>query len=377
MFQMKKIRVVFFAGVLGVMVGSLPCLVSAEEPPVDPLLDYLGPLVVDGGQKTFVFNSKLVPGGEDELRQLQMALQEVLSDSLEALVGIEVSGASGTGVIVSSTGLVLSAAHVVMAPGTRIKFVMADGTVLDGETLGIISGSDAGMARIIDEGEYPFVPISDYSKLSLGDWCFALGHAGGVDEERGPVVRLGRVLRLRPDTLQSDCKLIGGDSGGPIFDMAGRLIGINSRVGMNVEQSLHVAISEFLNHDEEMRKGIAAGQDLSPFLGVTLEPWLEGVEDGEEEDGGVAGVAAEVTGLIITEVNRGSPGGRGGLKKGDIVLAIDGVEVRSVREAGDVVSRRQAGERALLFYIPVDSEDGEPVEKWIRLGARTGFSVPG
>jgi len=369
---MKVLKVGILAGAL----FGLPVALLAEELPVDPLIGQLGALEPDSEPAGFSFNGKLVPDDEDELREVQSALQEVLPASLDALVGIEVSGASGSGVIVSPTGLVLSAAHVVMAPGSRLKFVMSDGTELDGETLGIIAGTDAGMARIVDEGEYPYVPITTYSNLALGDWCFALGHAGGVDAERGAVVRLGRILRLRGDTMQSDCQLIGGDSGGPIFDMAGRLIGINSRVGMNIEQSLHVAISEFLQHDEDMRRGIAIGQNLRPLLGLSLEPW-----PGEEE--GDADGATNVSGLLVTDVSRQSSAMRAGLKEGDIILSIDGETVETVSEASDAISRRQAGERVLIRYIPAEDEDGEKneegaeVEEWIRLGAREGFSVPG
>ncbi len=79
----------------------------------------------------------------------------------------------------------------------------------------------------------------------IGDWVFSLGHGGGLDEERGAMVRLGRVVSLKHEAIQTDCKLIRGDSGGPLFNMNGELIGINSRVGTKLEDNLHVPMIDF------------------------------------------------------------------------------------------------------------------------------------
>ena len=79
----------------------------------------------------------------------------------------------------------------------------------------------------------------------VGDWVFALGHGGGLDQKRGPMVRLGRGVSLKHGVIQTDCKLIRGDSGGPLFNLNGELIGIHSRVGSGLEDNLHVPMKDF------------------------------------------------------------------------------------------------------------------------------------
>ena len=108
------------------------------------------------------------------------------------------------------------------------------------------------MVQIEEDGVFPYVALDRGDTASLGDWVYALGHSGGFEKERGVGVRIGRLVRMADQTINSDCNLIGGDSGGPLFDMKGRLIGIHSRVGASLEQNMHVPLREFLNHWDGM-----------------------------------------------------------------------------------------------------------------------------
>lgn len=104
----------------------------------------------------------------------------------------------------------------------------------------------------------------------VGDWVFALGHGGGLDRKRGPMVRLGRVVSLKDGVIQTDCKLIRGDSGGPLFNLDGKLIGIHSRVGSGLEDNLHVPMKDFDALTEEAAEEKpsltpAPEQDSQPF----------------------------------------------------------------------------------------------------------------
>ena len=95
---------------------------------------------------------------------------------------------------------------------------------------------------------YTPVELDRGDSASLGDWVYALGHSGGFEKERGVGVRIGRLVRMAEQTINSDCNLIGGDSGGPLFNMKGQLIGIHSRVGASLEQNMHVPLREFLKN---------------------------------------------------------------------------------------------------------------------------------
>jgi len=327
-------------------------------PDPDPLLALSPPLATAPPREGLDdrFNFRLAPDGRGDLDSIQDALSAVLPAAMDALVCIEMAGGSGSGVIVSPEGLILSAAHVVMAPGTKLTIRLSDGRELQGETLGILPESDSGMARIVDEGEYPFVPLGDYSAARLGHWVFALGHSGGWDEDRGGVVRLGRIIRIKGDTLQSDCKLIGGDSGGPLFDMHGRLLGINSRVGGNVEQSLHAPVSLMIESDELLRRGRVEGQSQPAFLGAVTE---------NTDSGGVR----------IKSILEKGAAKRGGIAEGDIITHVWGTEIADREAFAAAIAPLEAGERARLTVLRAES--GESEEIWLRFGGRRPFRIMG
>lgn len=190
-------------------------------------------------------NDKPVPENREDLLAIQNAVTDSLAQASAATVAIEIAEGSGTGVIVSPDGLILTAAHVSGAPGKNVGVILQDGKRVNAVTLGLDSESDAAMVRITDPGTWPFVEIEKSQSCQLGDWVFALGHSGGFDKERGLVLRPGRIVRIADRSLQSDCVLIGGDSGGPLFDLKGRLIAIHSRVGHELVVNMHVGIKVY------------------------------------------------------------------------------------------------------------------------------------
>ena len=145
-----------------------------------------------------------------------------------------------------------------------------------------------------------------------GDWIFAIGHPGGFDKDRGLVLRVGRVIHRSTDTIQTDCKLIGGDSGGPLFDMYGKVVGIHSRVSMKNEQNYHVTVRAFKRDWERMLKGSVVSIDES-FAKI-------------ERKGGFLGIkrVSHPKGVLVTGVIGNSPAAKAKLRAGDIITHIDG-----------------------------------------------------
>ncbi len=195
------------------------------------------------------------PKSLDDLRALEDRVRAVVAKVSAATVGVRVGSNSGSGVIVSEDGLVLTAGHVVGKPGQEVVFMFADGKTAKGKTLGLYGNADAGMMRITDEGKWPYLPRGQSHELRVGSWCLALGHPLGYVKDRPPVVRLGRVLRLSDNVIQTDCALVGGDSGGPLFDLEGRIVGIHSRIGMAMDINIHVPINVFADNWERLLKG--------------------------------------------------------------------------------------------------------------------------
>src|SRR5690606_1630477 len=135
----------------------------------------------------------------------------------------------------------------------EVLVVFPDGKQVSGEVVGANFSKDIVMVRITDEGEWPFVERGAPRQLPAGGWVVALGHSAGFDPGRTPPVRFGRVVSKGPGNyLTTDCTLIGGDSGGPLFDLEGKLVGINSSIGRSVQNNNHAGIDGFTEDWERL-----------------------------------------------------------------------------------------------------------------------------
>src|SRR5690606_27153673 len=107
--------------------------------------------------------------------------------------------------------------------------------------LGMDHNFDAGMAKIMAEGKWPHVTLAKQPPKA-GDWCLATGHPGGIFSDRKPPLRLGRVLQVgtgdRPqEGIQTDATVYPGDSGGPLYNLHGEVVGIHSNIGLDIVEN--------------------------------------------------------------------------------------------------------------------------------------------
>ncbi|GAA5497155.1 hypothetical protein Rhal01_03345 [Rubritalea halochordaticola] len=290
------------------------------------------------------FNDKKVPDSREDLLAIQDALTSSLEKARAATVCIQIGKGSGSGVIISEDGLILTAAHVTGATNKKLKVIMEDGTELEAVSMGLNSENDAAMMKITTEGKYPFVEIDsaksfDESDLKLGDWVFSLGHSGGFDKERGSVVRLGRLVRIANHTIQSDCILIGGDSGGPLFDMNGKLIGIHSRVGKVLDQNMHVPMHVYHTFWKQLSEGEFIGD--GPFAQRPVP------------GSGFIGIAVKEVegGLEITELDEKAPAKAAEVKVGDILVKVNDDVVQKRDQMAKLMKQYAAGDELELTLL--------------------------
>jgi serine protease Do len=300
-------------------------------------------------------NDKKAPESRKDLEAIQMAVNHALPKARAATVAIEIKEGAGSGVIISPDGLILTAAHVATGVKKKVSIILEDGTRLKAETLGLVADKDAAMIQITEKGVYPFVDIERAETTRLGDWVFALGHSGGFDKERGAVVRLGRLVRIAASTFQSDCMLIGGDSGGPLFDLSGKLVGIHSRVGQQLQVNMHVPMTEFIANWEGMSKAEFIGE--GPFA---QKP---------EKGNGFLGLATDARpggGLRVTKVGRKSPAEEAGIKEGDVLLKMNDVALEKREQMQGLLKEMSAGD-TLSFQT---ERGGKPKTFTLSLGER-------
>ena len=142
-----------------------------------------------------------------------------------AVVAVQIGAASGSGVVIFQDGVVLTAAHVCDEPNREVRFTFPDGKTARGKTLGTNHEVDAGMMKITSDGPWPMwrwaTRPSPFGRLGAHPWTPWRLRSGAV-AGGSPWAH----YQAAPDALQTDCTLTAGDSGGPLFDMRGRVIGI-------------------------------------------------------------------------------------------------------------------------------------------------------
>ncbi len=280
--------------------------------------------------------------GPETLMKLEQQVATVARDKMTATVALisETTGASGSGVIVSEDGLILTAAHVIQG-AEELIVVFPDGRQVKGQSLGANYSRDAGMVRIVDDdGPWPVVKLGTSRALNAGDWVVALGHSAGFDAARTPPVRFGRVISKGPGNfLTTDCTLIGGDSGGPLFDLEGRLVAIHSSIGQSLENNNHTGIDGFIEDWDRMLDGESWGRlSLNPFANPDMP--VIGIAMGQHRRGG--------RGVPVAEVVPGSPAAAAGVRIGDVILAVDDTEIRNGSQLLQTLAKRNAGETVRL-----------------------------
>lgn len=290
------------------------------------------------------FNKLEVPQTKTDLEAIQRALIENLEACKAATVSIRIGEGFGSGVIVSEDGLILTAAHVTAGVNEEMTVILNDGSEYQAISMGLHSETDAAMLRIDEEGVFAFVEINKDNDYALGHWVFALGHSGGFDLDRGPVVRLGRITMESNSTLHTDCKVIGGDSGGPLFDMSGQLIGIHSRVQASVEQNMHVPMREYLKHWDALKANEFLGNGPYAKLKVKGQGFL-GVALSDTENG-----------LMVDELLEQGPAAEAGLQVGDIVSEFEGHKITGKEGLQELLKEKAGGEKVVLLVLRDDQE---------------------
>ncbi|MEZ6087489.1 MAG: trypsin-like peptidase domain-containing protein [Pirellulaceae bacterium] len=264
-----------------------------------------------------------------ELRALEQQQRSVSQRVAKCTVNVQIGYAQGSGVIITDDGYILTAAHVAMRPGQQAILTLEDGRQVKGTTLGMNRFVDAGLIKIDDtppdEG-WPFATLGTSANVVPGTWCIAVGHPGGYESQRGAVIRIGRVLIKRDTSLVTDCVLIGGDSGGPLFDLNGKLIGVHSRIGNDVTDNLHVPIDHYDEHWTRLANSEIWGHlpGFRPRIGVQGRP-LE-------------------TRAVIDAVGKGSPADEAGIKPGDIIKNFGDVVIADFESLKAAVSDTMPGE---------------------------------
>jgi Do/DeqQ family serine protease len=269
----------------------------------------------------------------------------------------------GSGVILSPDGIILTNNHVVDG-ASDIKVTLYDKKEYKAKVIGTDKASDIAVLKI-DATGLPTLPLGDSSRLQVGDIVFAIGEPFGLQgtATQGIVSATGRGnqgIEQLGDFIQTDASINPGNSGGALIDLHGDLVGINTAIETGGgEANIGIGFAIPINYAHSVMDQILAhGKVVRGYLGVIITE----VTPDLAKQFGYNGTG----GALINDVESDSPGGKAGIKRGDIVTAVDGQPVTGSNQLQLKISAMAPGTTARLSVW----RDGKTQEIPVTLGTR-------
>ncbi len=236
----------------------------------------------------------------------------------------------GSGFVIDPAGYIVTNNHVIEgADEITVNFV--NGDALEAELIGTDPKTDIALLKLIDEpsSPIPFVPFADSDKTRVGDWVIAIGNPFGLggSVSAGIISARNRDINAGPydDFLQTDAAINRGNSGGPLFNMDGEVVGVNTAifsptggsvgVGFSVPANIASNIVDQLREFGETRRG---------WLGVRIRQVTDELAEGLQLE--------EPKGALVEDVTSGGPAEDAGVEVGDVILSFDGTDITEMRE---------------------------------------------
>jgi serine protease Do len=313
-----------------------------------PLIRLLKPAVVNISSTTVVKNPHRAlrhgqggGGGDDEDDQLfehffgQHEPEEFRGTSL------------GSGFIINADGYVLTNNHVVK-DATDIKVRLSDGREFGAQVVGRDAGTDVALIKLKGvEGKLPTVALGDSDSLEQGDFVLAIGSPLGFRESVtfGIISAKDRQLTgsAFDDFLQTDAAINQGNSGGPLFDMKGEVVGINTAI-ISPQIGSGIGFAVPINIAKQLIPQLLKGKVSRGFLGVSVSELTPDIAQG-------FGLKEGTKGALVQGVMPKSPAAKGGVQPGDVVVAVNGRPVENAAQLTRAVSSVVPGSKATLTLL--------------------------
>jgi serine protease Do len=268
----------------------------------------------------------------------------------------------GTGFIISADGQIVTNAHVVDG-ADLVKVTLADGRSVDGKVLGSDSATDIALIKIDEGTNLPTVSFGDSNELKVGQDVVAIGNPFGLGNTvtAGIVSAVGRDINSGPfdNYIQTDAAINKGNSGGPLFDATGAVVGINTAIFSPTGGSVGIGFAVPSDTAAQVVKVLAEGKTVERgWLGVRIQPVSEDVAAALGFD--------KAKGVLIADVTGDTPAAKAGLARGDIVLTVDGADVNSPRDLTRLIATDAPGSEVHIGVMRA----GKPVDLIVTLGTR-------
>ena len=267
---------------------------------------------------------------------------------------------SGSGFFISPDGYIVTNNHVV-ENASDIKVTLKDGREFKATIVGRDEGTDLAVIKV--EGKnFPFVDFENSARPRVGDWVIAVGNPFGLGgtATAGIISAYGRDIgETFVDYIQIDAPINRGNSGGPTFDIYGRVIGVNTAIFSPSGGSVGIGFAIPADVADTITKQLISGGKVTRgYLGATIQPVTPEIADSL----GMSGKK----GALVAEIVPGAPADKAGVQPGDVVVALNGKSVGSSSELTRLVAQTHSGEVMHLSILRA----GKPITVDVRSGTR-------
>ncbi|MGB3147510.1 MAG: Do family serine endopeptidase [Paracoccaceae bacterium] len=268
----------------------------------------------------------------------------------------------GTGFIVTADGQIVTNAHVVDG-ADMVTVTLADGRKINGKVLGADPATDIALIKIDEGKDLPTVAFGDSAQIKVGQDVVAIGNPFGLGNSvtSGIVSALGRDINSGPfdNYIQTDAAINKGNSGGPLFNANGEVIGINTAIFSPTGGSVGIGFA--VPSDTAAKVVVALASDGTVergWLGVQIQPVSDDIAAALGLD--------KAEGVLITDVTTDTPAEKAGLTRGDIVQTVNGNAVKDPRDLTRQIASDAPGAEVKLGLLRA----GKPVDVTVTLGTR-------
>ena len=254
------------------------------------------------------------------------------------------STALGSGFVIKENGTVITNNHVIQnAEGIFVKFT--DGKEYEAELVGTDPVSDIAVLKIQSNKKFPAVKFANSNDSKVGDWVLAIGNPFGLGGTvtHGIISAINRDINMgRYDNfIQTDASINQGNSGGPLFNMDGEVLGINTAIFSNSGGSVGIGFAIPANFAKGViDQLIEFGETKRGWLGVRIQVVSKEIAES-------LGLK-EPIGALVTDVSKKSPADKAGLKPGDVIIGFNGKKVSTMRDLPRLVGQAPVGKPASL-----------------------------
>ena len=250
----------------------------------------------------------------------------------------------GSGFIISADGYIFTNNHVIERADT-ILVKLTDGREYRAEVIGRDANTDLALIKIKPENSLPVVEMGDSEKLRVGEWVIAIGNPFGLGQTvtAGIVSAKGRVIGAGPydNFIQTDASINPGNSGGPLFNVEGKVVGVNTAIvaqGQGIGFAIPISMANNILPDLKSKGKVTRG-----WMGISVQDVTEDIARGLKLN--------QRSGALISEVFKGDPADKAGIRPGDVIIEINGKGIKDTHALLILISSFHVGDRVRVKIL--------------------------